>query len=427
MSLEGLGVFCLKVFFSRARKRRRENKSRRRKALKMAAAVAAAVSLTHSHTYCTGLYQNFAVTARSSARNSLPLPRPKRVAKLGIQVGGRFAGFNILPGSSTVFPSAACSSNNSNGESKLILSTGVVCNLMSFDNAGSTSADDDSDDADAASVFSENDEDYVDCSILEALEVKSGPEGFLIKMRDGCYVKCVHNKLEDRGSLKLPDYAPQPAIVLQTNDGSNLLLPIIVLQLPCTMLLEAVREFHLARPTVYQVMRDMLQLMGYKATLVRVTKRVHEAYYARVYLMKESEEEEEADQKSQATTVSLDLRPSDAINLAVRCQIPIQVNRQLAIGDGVRIVTELERLPAPAAVRSLHQKSSLSAATSASSSLMDLDRPAETEGECQSEALEFDLLRSMFIAAVEERYIDAAKLRDELADLRSKNRTQTQT
>jgi hypothetical protein len=58
---------------------------------------------------------------------------------------------------------------------------------------------------------------------------------------------------------------------------------------------------------------------------------------------------------------------------------------------------------------------------------MDLDRPAETEGECQSEALEFDLLRSMFIAAVEERYIDAAKLRDELADLRSKNRTQTQT
>ncbi len=392
----------------------------------MAAAVAAAVSLTHYHTYCTGLYQNFAVTARSSARNSLPLPRPKRVAKLGIQGRGRFAGFNILPSSSTVFPSAACS-NNSNGESKLILSTGVVCNLMSFDNAGSTSADDDSDDADAASsVFSENDEDYVDCSILEALEVKSGPEGFLIKMRDGCYVKCVHNKLEDRGSFKLPDYAPQPAIVLQTNDGSNLLLPIIVLQVPCTMLLEAVREFHVARPTVYQVMRDMLQLMGYKATLVRVTKRVHEAYYARVYLMKESEEEEEA-QKSQATTVSLDLRPSDAINLAVRCQIPIQVNRQLAIGDGVRIVTELERLPAPAAVRSLHERSSSSAAASASSSLMDLDRPAETEGECQSEALEFDLLRSMFVAAVEERYIDAAKLRDELADLRSKNRTQTQT
>jgi bifunctional DNase/RNase len=421
----------LSLFFPRARKRRRENKCRRRKALKMAAAVAAAVSLTHNHTYCTGLYQNFAVTARSSARNSLPPPRPKRVAKLGIQGGGRFTGFNILPGSSTVFPSAACSSNNSNGESKLILSTGVVCNLMSFDNAGSTSADDDSDDADAASsVFSENDEDYVDCSILEALEVKSGPEGFLIKMRDGCYVKCVHNKLEDRGSFKLPDYAPQPAIVLQTNDGSNLLLPIIVLQLPCTMLLEAVREFHVARPTVYQVMRDMLQLMGYKATLVRVTKRVHEAYYARVYLMKESEGEEEAqeaDQESQATTVSLDLRPSDAINLAVRCQIPIQVNRQLAIGDGVRIVTELERLPAPASVRSLHQRLSSSAAASASSSLMDLDRPAETEGECQSEALEFDLLRSMFIAAVEERYIDAAKLRDELADLRSKNRTQTQT
>ena len=52
-----------------------------------------------------------------------------------------------------------------------------------------------------------------------------------------------------------------------------------------------------------------------------------------------------------------------------------------------------------------------------------MDRPEA--GECE-EAGEFILVRSMLIAAVEERYIDAAKLRDELQQFRSKNKKQKQ-
>ncbi len=355
------------------------------------AAVAAAVSLMHSHTY-TGLHHNFAM-AMSCTRASSP---PKRIAKLG--GGGRFA-----PVPSSVRPCSS-SSSGSGGDSKLSTTTTVCNSSMSFNNNGGSTAD----------AFSDNNEDYVDCSIMEAVEVKSGPEGFLIKMRDGCYVKCVHNKVEEGG--RLPDYAPQPAIVLQMNDGSNLLLPIIVLELPSTMLLEAVRNVQVARPTVYQVMRDMLELMGYKATRVRVTRRVHEAYYARVYLVKEGGGGEgEGDEAQAQEPLSLHLRPSDAINLAVRCKIPIQVNKELAIGDGVRIVKNEPEKSLPS--RSLRS-------TAAASILTDFDKP-ET-GACE-EAMEFDLVRSMFIAAVEERYIDAAKLRDELVQLRSKNRKQTQT
>jgi hypothetical protein len=63
------------------------------------------------------------------------------------------------------------------------------CNSsMSFNN-GST----------ADSGFSENDEDYINSSVMEAVEVKSGQDGFVIKMRDGHFVKCVHNN---------PDCAP---------------------------------------------------------------------------------------------------------------------------------------------------------------------------------------------------------------------------
>lgn len=57
------------------------------------------------------------------------------------------------------------------------------------------------------------------------VEVKSGPEGFIIKMRDGKHLKCAHNNPQGG---HLPDYAPHPAIVLKMEDGTGLLLPIIV-------------------------------------------------------------------------------------------------------------------------------------------------------------------------------------------------------
>ncbi|KAG6543442.1 hypothetical protein Mapa_015112 [Marchantia paleacea] len=259
---------------------------------------------------------------------------------------------------------------------------------MSFNN-GSSAAD---------SGFSENDEDYVDSTVVEAVEVKSGSEGFLIKMRDGRFVKCVHNNPEGG---HLPDYAPQPAIVLKMEDGSDLLLPIIVLELPSTMLMEAVRNVQVARPTVYQVMKDMLELMGYEAKLVRVTRRVQEAYYARIYVTKVGDETQKM--------VSLDLRPSDAINLAIRCKIPIQVNRELAYGDGVRIVNDPARLPS----RALRANVGIV--------LTELDRP---ESDSCAAAEEFVLVRSMMMAAIEERYSDAARLRDELSQLRTKKRRQ---
>lgn len=44
-------------------------------------------------------------------------------------------------------------------------------------------------------------------------------------MRDGKHLRCVHNNPQGGN---LPDYAPHPAIVLKMEDGSDLLLPIIV-------------------------------------------------------------------------------------------------------------------------------------------------------------------------------------------------------
>ncbi|XP_020219569.1 bifunctional nuclease 1 [Cajanus cajan] len=241
-----------------------------------------------------------------------------------------------------------------------------------------------------AENFDEKDEDYVNSSVVEAVEVKSGADGFLIKMRDGRQLRCTHNN--PHGGL-LPDYAPHPAIVLKMEDGTGLLLPIIVLEMPSVLLMAAVRNVQIARPTLYQVVKEMIDKMGYEVRVVRVTKRVHEAYFAQLYLSKVGNE---------AVCMSFDLRPSDAINIAVRCKVPIQVNKYLAYSDGMRVI----------------ESGKLSTQSPGSDGILftELDRPS---GKPCIETKEFNLLHNMLKAVVEERYQDAALWRDKLNQLRA--------
>ncbi|KDO84638.1 hypothetical protein CISIN_1g019109mg [Citrus sinensis] len=213
----------------------------------------------------------------------------------------------------------------------------------------------------------------------------------MIKMRDGRHLRCVHNNPQGG---HLPDYAPHPAIVLKMEDGTGLLLPIIVLEMPSVLLMAAMRNVQIARPTLYQVVKEMIEKMGYEVRLVRVTKRVHEAYFAQLYLTKVGNETE---------CVSFDLRPSDAINIAVRCKVPIQVNKYLAYSDGMRVI----------------ESGKLSTHSPGSDGLLftELDKPS---GQPCLDTKEFNLVRNMLIAAVEERYRDAAQWRDKLGQLRAK-------
>ncbi|KQJ96268.1 hypothetical protein BRADI_3g22050v3 [Brachypodium distachyon] len=244
-----------------------------------------------------------------------------------------------------------------------------------------------------AGNFNENDEDYVDSSVLEAVEVRSGSEGYIIKMRDGKNLRCVHNNSQGR---HIPESAPQPAIVLRIEDGNETLLPIIVLEMPSVLLMAAIRNVHIARPTIYQVVKELIDKMGYEVKLVRINKRIQEAYCAVLYLAKIGD---------QADGITFDLRPSDAINIAVRCKVPIQVHRSLAYSDGIRSVEPAKMMVA--------------AGLSDGLLFTELDRP---DGQPCIEAQEFSLVRNMLVAVVEERYKDAATWKDKLMKLRSKRK-----
>ncbi|XP_073046074.1 bifunctional nuclease 2-like isoform X1 [Primulina eburnea] len=258
------------------------------------------------------------------------------------------------------------------------------CNMIRFSFSSSSNGN-----GSTAENSNENDADYVDSSVIEAVEVKSDSDVFTIKMRDGKHLRCVHNN--PKGSHFL-DYPPHPAIVLKMEDGTGLLLPIIVMEMPSVLLMAAIRNVQIARPTMYQVVKDMTEKMGYMVKLVRVTKRVHEAYFSELHMVKLDNE---------AECVKFDLRPSDAINIAVRCKVPIQVNKFLAYNDGMRVVES----------------------ATVQNSLLEGQFFAELDschrrptGQPCIDTKEFDLVRNMLIAVVEERYRDAG-IRSKLAEV----------
>ncbi|RLN11308.1 bifunctional nuclease-like [Panicum miliaceum] len=72
------------------------------------------------------------------------------------------------------------------------------------------------------------------------------------------------------------------------------------------------------RPTIYNVVMEMTKRMGYEIRLVRITEMAHGACYSRLYLAKVGDEED---------TISFDLKPSDAINIASRCKIRIEMRK----------------------------------------------------------------------------------------------------
>ncbi|KAJ4820541.1 Bifunctional nuclease 1 [Rhynchospora pubera] len=234
--------------------------------------------------------------------------------------------------------------------------------------------------------YKESDEDYVDCSVIEAVRVRSGPHGLAIKMLDGTNMRCV---FQNPDNVLLPNASPDPAIVLKMEDGSGLLLPIIVVEQPNAMLLDAVREVKTARPTVYQVLKEMIDTMGYEVRLVRITQRNGSVYIARLYLSQVGNEQHEK---------VVDIKPSDAINIAVRCKAQIQVNKHLVYNDGMTVVDPpIQYIPF-------------------------FSEPSRYLDRVQSnyEEEEFGLLTNMMIAAAEERYKDAAYYRDKLYQLRLK-------
>ncbi|XP_026446050.1 bifunctional nuclease 2-like [Papaver somniferum] len=181
-----------------------------------------------------------------------------------------------------------------------------------------------------------------------------------------------------------------PTVFLKIACDGDLLLPIAVGDSAIQNLIDVSREDENADlPSQFQLIKNLGLKLGYEILMVRITERVVNTYYAKIFFRKPGEK----------IVLSVDARPSDAINVAKRCKVPIFINKQIVLTDATKIVYGARR-------------------RSYSKTAYDVYLDSAAEGpDLLSE--ELDLLKNMNLAVKEERYKDAALMKFKLTKLRS--------
>ncbi|XP_062144085.1 bifunctional nuclease 2 [Alnus glutinosa] len=180
-----------------------------------------------------------------------------------------------------------------------------------------------------------------------------------------------------------------PTIFLKISCDGDFLLPIIVGDYAIQKLIEPqLEDKNGDSPDQFQFVINLVEKLDYEVNMVRITERVINTYFARLYFSKPGKND----------ILSVDARPSDAINVANRCKAPIYVSRQIVLTDAIRIGY------GRGVMRNTKSTYDVS-----------LDSAADGPNTLSEE---LDLVKNMNLAVKEERYKDAAMWRDKLVKLR---------
>ncbi|XP_022971524.1 bifunctional nuclease 2-like [Cucurbita maxima] len=180
-----------------------------------------------------------------------------------------------------------------------------------------------------------------------------------------------------------------PTVFLKISCNGDFLLPIVVGEYAIEKLIDCQLGIENGdAPDLFQFIQDLIVKVGYQVTTARITERVMNTYFARLFLKKDGEYE----------TLSVDARPSDALNVAYRCKIPVLVSKQIVYEDAIRVSYGFGRVR--------ERKSCYDIL---------LDSAADGPNFLSEE---LDMLKNMKMAIYEERYKDAAVWRDKLTKLR---------
>ncbi|KAL6222219.1 hypothetical protein ACLB2K_005611 [Fragaria x ananassa] len=180
-----------------------------------------------------------------------------------------------------------------------------------------------------------------------------------------------------------------PTIFLKISCDGDFLLPIVVGELAIENLINGHwGDDYGDSPDQFQFVKSLVEELDHQVNIVRITERVLNTYFARLYFSK----------PGKSDILSVDARPSDAINVAYRCKAPIYVNKQIVLRDAVRISYGMGRMR--------ERKSTYD---------VSLDSAADGPNLLAQELV---LVKNIDLAIKEERYKDAAMWRDELVKLR---------
>ncbi len=125
----------------------------------------------------------------------------------------------------------------------------------------------------------------------------------------------------------------QRVVILKEKD-SDRYLPIWIGPAEADAIAVRLQEVSVARPLTHDLLRDLLDKLGAKVNCIVVNDLSNDTFYAKIMLNVNGEE------------VPIDSRPSDAIALAVRAQVPIYAEDSVLEKAGVLLDGEGEPLEA---------------------------------------------------------------------------------
>ncbi|XP_058777735.1 bifunctional nuclease 2 isoform X2 [Vicia villosa] len=180
-----------------------------------------------------------------------------------------------------------------------------------------------------------------------------------------------------------------PTIFLKISCDGDYVLPIVVGKIAIEKLIDAEVEDESGDfPDQFQFVKNLVERLDHEVVMVRITERVVSTYFARLYLS----------QPGKGDIISVDLRPSDAINVANKCKAPIYVSKEIVFTDAIRLGYGMGRVQNKKAIYDVL-----------------LDSPVDGP---DSVAQELSMMHNMHLAIKHERFKDAAIWRDKLENIR---------
>jgi bifunctional DNase/RNase len=122
------------------------------------------------------------------------------------------------------------------------------------------------------------------------------------------------------------EYPSQKPIILLKEVGGERFLPIWVGAFEASAIALELADFKTPRPMTHDLIISIIKELGAKVDFIAVTDIVNDTFYATLNLINLTEQ-----------TVPIDLRPSDAIAIAVRSKCPIFASKFVLENAGLRI------------------------------------------------------------------------------------------
>jgi len=161
-------------------------------------------------------------------------------------------------------------------------------------------------------------------------------------------------------------------------------LPIFIDDQQAQSIVIQINKVEIPRPLTHDLFKTVLDAIGCEFVHIEVSDLIDDTFYAKILI------------NNQGQTLEFDARPSDAICLALRFGAPMFVSDAVMTKAGVLVSEETEQ----------NQTGSLS---------------EETDGQKVQKSPIEDLSNKLAAAIKEERYEEAARLRDEIKKVTGTN------